>query len=173
MGEMVEITLEPLSVERVLRSVERPEAGAVSLFVGNVRDHSRGRAISHLEYSAYEPMARRELQSILGEVEARDEAGGLRCAIAHRLGRLEIGAASVIVAVSSPHRAAAMAACSWAIDELKRRVPIWKQEWTPEGFWWVEDPANPLADLALREPPEPPQEPGPSAAEGVNVKSVT
>ncbi len=154
MDERVEITFEPLSAERVLRRVERPEAGAVSLFVGNVRENSRGRRVACLEYSAYEPMARRELEKISREAEARaepsHELSSLRCAIAHRLGRLEVGEASVMVAVSSPHRAAAIAACAWAIDELKARAPIWKQEWTPEGFWWVEDPANPSADLTLR-----------------------
>lgn len=152
MDELVEITSEPLSVERVLARVERPEAGAVSLFLGNVRANSRGRRVACLEYSAYEPMARRELQMIAAQVLERDSE--LRCAIAHRLGRLEVGEASVIIAVSSPHRATAIEACAWAIEELKRRAPIWKQEWTPEGFWWVEDPANPLADLALRQPPE-------------------
>jgi molybdopterin synthase catalytic subunit len=150
MDTAIEITFEPLEVERVLAQVERPEAGAVSLFVGNVRANSRGRRIAYLEYTAYEPMARRELENIAAQVLARDESGELRCAIAHRLGRLGIGEASVIIAVSSPHRVAAMEACAWAIEELKRRVPIWKQEWTPEGFWWVEDPANPLADLSLR-----------------------
>ncbi len=150
MNENVEITLEPLSLERVLACVERPEAGAVSLFVGNVRANARGRSVAYLEYSAYEPMARRELERIVREAQARDENNELRCAIAHRLGRLQVGEASVIIAVSSPHRASAMEACAWAIDELKARAPIWKQEWTPEGFWWVEDPANPDADLSLR-----------------------
>ena len=149
-NEHIEITFEPLSPARVQARVERVEAGAVALFVGNVRNHSRGRIISHLEYTGYEPMARRELEKIAAQVLERDASSELRCAIAHRLGRLEVGEASVIVAVSSPHRAPAFEACAWAMDEIKKRVPIWKQEWTTEGFWWVEDPANPLADLSLR-----------------------
>jgi molybdopterin synthase catalytic subunit len=144
---VVEITSEPLSVERVASLVERPEAGAVAIFVGNVRRQSRGREVVALEYFGYEPMARRELEKIAQEVGAQ---GDLRCAIAHRLGRLAVGEASVIVAVSSPHRGPAFEACRWAMDELKARVPIWKKEWTPDGFWWVEDPANPTANLALR-----------------------
>lgn len=114
-------------------------AGAVVTFVGTVRDNSLGHSIQYLEYSAYEPMAEAEMRRIAGEVRER---WNLPCAIVHRLGRLQVGEASIVVAVASPHRKEAFEACHWALDEVKTRVPIWKKEVANDGFWWVEDPAS-------------------------------
>jgi molybdopterin synthase catalytic subunit len=143
----VELTREELLLEEVSRRVERPEAGAIASFLGVVRRSSQGHEVAFLEYSAYEPMARREMKRIVSEVEERWGEAGVRCALSHRLGRLEIGEASVAIAVSSPHRAQAFEACRWCIDEVKARVPIWKKEVARDGFWWVEDPTNPGAHL--------------------------
>ena len=140
----VQLTDQKLSLEEVSAQVAREEAGAIATFGGVVRRHSQGRDVAFLEYSAYEPMARREMELIAREVGAR---WGFSCAIAHRLGRLGIGEASVIVAVSSPHRAPAFEACHWAIDRVKERVPVWKKEVARDGYWWVEDPTNPSAAL--------------------------
>ena len=114
-------------------------AGGVVTFVGNVRDHARGRSIRYLEYEAYPEMAEREMQKIA------DEAGkrwpGARVAIAHRTGHLEIGEAAVVIAAAAPHRAEAFEACRFAIDTLKRTVPIWKKEVSTDGEYWVDDHA--------------------------------
>ena len=112
--------------------------GALCLFVGVVRDHHQGRAVSHLEYEAYEEMALGELQRIEQELRARWPVGDVR--LVHRLGRLAIGEASVAVAVASAHRAEAFAACRYAIDTLKKTVPIWKKEFYADGSAWIEGP---------------------------------
>jgi molybdopterin synthase catalytic subunit len=127
----------PLDVGAVVARVVGPGIGGVVTFLGAVRDHARGRAIEHLEYEAYAGMAERELEKI------RDEAGarwpGARVAIAHRTGRLEIGELAVIVAAGAAHRAEAFAACRFAIDTLKQRVPIWKKEFATDGEYWVDE----------------------------------
>jgi molybdopterin synthase catalytic subunit len=126
-----------LSLDEVVESVRSPGCGGIVTFTGVVRDHSRGQRILHLEYEAYEPMAEAEMQRISGEVCARwPEA---RIALTHRVGRLEIGEAAVMIAVAAPHRAQAFEACRYAIDALKRSVPIWKKEFGAEGTCWVEE----------------------------------
>lgn len=125
----------PLSPERALASVAHPGAGGVVTFIGNVRDHSRGHAIDHLEYEAYAPMALRVMQQIGAAIEA--ETPGARVAIHHRLGVLQIGEAAVIVAASAAHRAEAFSACRAAIERLKQDVPIWKREVAVDGTTWV------------------------------------
>jgi molybdopterin synthase catalytic subunit len=111
-------------------------AGAICTFTGVVRDNSRGRSVTHLEYEAYAEMATAEMRRIAGEIAERwPEA---RVAMAHRTGRLEIGEASVVVSVSCPHRAEAIDACRWGIDRLKESVPIWKKEHAPDGTFWIE-----------------------------------
>jgi len=119
-------------------SIGRAEAkdGAVCLFVGVVRNENQGRAVSHLEYEAYEEMALPVMEEIERETRARWPV--TRVELVHRLGRLEIGEASVAVAVTSPHRAEAFAACRHAIDALKSRAPIWKKEFFADGARWVE-----------------------------------
>ena len=137
--EMCTLSDRPLVEGEVIARVTGPDAGGVVTFVGNVRDHARGRSIRYLEYEAYPEMAEREMQKIA------DEAGkrwpGARVAIAHRTGHLEIGEAAVVIAAAAPHRAEAFEACRFAIDTLKRTVPIWKKEVSTDGEYWVDDHA--------------------------------
>ena len=125
----------PLSHDRVVAAVSRRQAGGVVTFIGQIRDHSRGHAIDHLEYEAYAPMALKVMQQIAATIEA--EVAGASVAIHHRLGRLEIGEAAVIIAAAAPHRAEAFAACRAAIEQLKQDVPIWKREVAVDGTTWV------------------------------------
>ncbi len=125
----------PLSLEAVVEEVASDAAGAIATFVGTTRVHSRGRTVTHLEYEAYEVMAEQVMTEIAAELEARYDL----CAIAihHRVGRVEIGGRSVVIAVSAPHRQDALAACKDAIDTLKQRVPLWKKEVYEGGEEWV------------------------------------
>ena len=125
----------PLDVAAVLREVEDPEAGAVASFVGTVRSRSRGRDVVHLEYEAYEEMAEPLLGRLGGELTERH--GLCAVSIHHRLGRVEIGEASVVIAVSAPHRASALDACREAIDTLKETIPLWKKEVYVGGEEWI------------------------------------
>lgn len=127
----------PLSLDVLLAEVAAAGAGGIVTFIGAVRDHSRGQRIEHLEYEAYVPMAEKEMRKIADQVAARWP--GARIALAHRIGRLEIGDAAVMIAVAAPHRAEAFEACRFAIDTLKRTVPIWKKEFSTDGTWWVEE----------------------------------
>ena len=129
----------PLVESEVVARVDASDAGGVVTFVGNVRDHARGRAIRYLEYEAYPEMAEREMQKIADEAALRWP--GTRVAIAHRTGHLEIGEAAVVIAAAAPHRAEAFEACRFAIDTLKRTVPIWKKEVATDGEYWVDDHA--------------------------------
>ncbi len=109
--------------------------GAVCTFAGQVRENSRGRLVEYLEYRAYASMAIKQMLRIAEEAEAR---WGCQVAIQHRIGRIELGEASVVIAVGSPHRAEAFEACRWCIDTLKETVPIWKREVCPDGSFWIE-----------------------------------
>jgi molybdopterin synthase catalytic subunit len=124
-----------LSLDEVVEQVRRPAAGGIATFVGVVRDESDGRAVTRLEYSAYEGMARREMAAIAAEIEA--EMAGVTVAVAHRTGSLGVGDAAVICAASAPHRGEAFQACRALIDRIKHRVPIWKREYGPDGAAWV------------------------------------
>jgi molybdopterin synthase catalytic subunit len=136
-GGLVALRSAPLSLDELVAEVRSPACGGIVTFTGVVRDHSRGQAIEHLEYEAYEPMAEAEMRRIANEVRARwPEA---RVAMTHRVGRLEIGEPAVMIAVAAPHRAEAFEACRFAIDALKRSVPIWKKEFGVEGTYWVEE----------------------------------
>jgi molybdopterin synthase catalytic subunit len=126
---------EPLSLERAVAAVAHAGAGGLNVFVGNVRDKSRGHAIDHLEYEAYAPMALKVMRSIAAAVEA--DTPGAQVAIHHRLGSLAIGDTAVIVVAAAPHRAEAFAACRAAIERLKQDVPIWKREVAVDGTTWV------------------------------------
>ena len=137
-GVFFEITAETLDARRVEAAVAHPGAGAICTFTGVVRDSSRGEDVAHLEYEAYGSMAEKQMRAIAAEIAERwPEA---RVAMAHRTGRLEIGEASVVVSVSCPHRAEAIAACKWGIDRLKESVPIWKKEFATSGASWIEGP---------------------------------
>ena len=125
----------PLDVAAVVHEVEDPEAGAVASFVGTVRRRSRERDVLHLEYEAYQEMAEPMLARLGQELTERH--GLCAVAIHHRLGRVEIGQASVVIAVSAPHRSAALDACREAIETLKTTIPLWKKEVYAGGEEWL------------------------------------
>ncbi len=125
----------PLSLDAAVAEVASHEAGAIATFTGTVRRHSRGREVESLEYEAYAEMAEDVLAEIAAELRGRYDLTDI--AIHHRVGRLELGEASVVVAVSAPHRADALAACRDAIDALKDRVPVWKKEIYDGGEEWI------------------------------------
>jgi len=126
--------------------------GALCLFVGVVRDHHQGRRVLRLEYEAYEEMALPLLERIERQALQRWPVSAVR--IVHRLGPLEVGAASVAVGVCSAHRDEAFAACRWAIDTLKATVPIWKKEYGEDGAVWMEGPGTCTPDPGALERPE-------------------
>ncbi|MDX6437888.1 MAG: MoaE-MoaD fusion protein [Gaiellaceae bacterium] len=134
-GGTFKLSEAPLSLDAVVREVARDEAGAVATFLGTVRNRSRDRTVLYLEYEAYEGMAEDVMAQLAAQLEDRHELSGI--AIHHRVGRVEIGEPSVVVAVSSPHRAAALAACTEAIDTLKETVPLWKKEVYEGGEEWI------------------------------------
>jgi len=134
-GGAFRLSAEPLSLEAVVDEVRSDAAGAIATFVGTTRVRSRDRTVVHLNYEAYEEMAEQVMAQIAAELAGRYEL----CAIAihHRTGRVEIGEASVVIAVSAPHRQDALAACKDAIDTLKERVPLWKKEVYEGGEEWI------------------------------------
>ena len=132
---MFEITQNPLAVDAAVRAVTKSTCGAVATFIGVVREFSRGRQISYLEYEAYPEMAIAKMRQIEEEIRQKWEIE--RIAIHHRVGRLGIGELSVVIAVSAPHRRQALEACAYAIERLKQIVPIWKKEVSPDGSSWV------------------------------------
>jgi len=129
------LSAEPLDLRAAVAEVESPDAGAVATFVGTVRRRSRGREVLYLEYEAYEEMAEQMLQSLAAELKAKHELGEV--AIHHRVGRVEIGEPSVVIAVSAAHRAPALEACREAIDTLKETIPLWKKEVYEGGAEWI------------------------------------
>src|SRR5690348_3442554 len=144
--DRVELVRDPINAQRLIDHVRTGADGAIVTFDGCVRNQSHGRATNYLEYEAYESMAIAKMQEIAAEARANFAID--RVAISHRLGHLEIGETSVFIAVSAPHRPAAFDACRFAIDTLKRTVPIWKKEYFEDGAVW--------ADGEL--PPAPPSE---------------
>jgi molybdopterin synthase catalytic subunit len=130
---MVTLTDEPLSVEPLIAHVSRSGAGGIAIFVGVVRDHADGRAVTLLEYEAYRPMAISEMERIAKRLSNDD----VTVAVAHRLGSLRVGDIAVVCAASAAHRPNAFAACRALIDEIKAHVPIWKREHGPQGAYWV------------------------------------
>ncbi len=134
-GGSFRIVAEPLDVAAVVAEVESDDAGAIATFVGTVRRRSRGRDVLHLEYEAFEEMAEPMLERLAGELTARH--GLCAVAIHHRIGRVEIGEPSVVIAVSGPHRGATLDACREAIDTLKETIPLWKKEVYVGGEEWI------------------------------------
>jgi molybdopterin synthase catalytic subunit len=131
----VYLTHLPIDLSALLSSVQSAERGGIACFLGTVRNHHGGRTVLRLEYSAYEPMVEAECARIVAEAEARWPAS---IAVRHRIGRLEVGDAAVAVVAASAHRDEAFAACRHVIEELKQRVPIWKQEFYADGtVEWV------------------------------------
>lgn len=133
---LFEITADPLDAERLLQRVSSPEAGAIALFLGVVRNNSRGRRVLYLEYDAYPEMATQVMRQLAEETMARWPITDV--AIQHRTGRLQIGETSLLIAVSSPHRREAFAACHHLVDRFKEVVPIWKKEVWEGGEEWIE-----------------------------------
>jgi len=129
------LSADPLSVEDAIAEVARDEAGAIATFVGTTRNRSRDRSVRHLEYEAYEGMAEKVMEELAVELERKHALSAI--AIHHRVGRVEIGERSVVIAVSAPHRQAALAACAEAIDTLKQTVPLWKKEIYEGGEEWI------------------------------------
>lgn len=134
--QLVRIVRERIVPHDIVPRLERPEDGAIVIFDGIVRNHSRNRRTLYLEYEAYEEMALAKLQELASQSREKFEIRNL--AIVHRLGRIEIGESSVLIAVFSAHRAPAFEACRWVIDTLKRTVPIWKKEFFEDGAIWAD-----------------------------------
>lgn len=132
---LCELSQEPLSVDRALAAVAHAGAGGIAVFVGTVRDENDGRPVTLLEYEAYSSMAHKEMAAIAAELER--EIDGVRVAVLHRVGKLEVGDVAVVCAASAPHRGEAFRACRALIDRIKERVPIWKREHGPDGPYWV------------------------------------
>ena len=134
-GGAFRVTEEPVSLDAAVAEVADERAGGIATFTGTVRRQSRGREVTHLEYEAYAEMAEDVMARLAADLESRYEL----CAVAihHRVGRVEIGEASVVIAVSAPHRQAALAACKEAIDTLKTTVPLWKKEVYEGGEEWI------------------------------------
>ena len=129
------LTDDPIDREALIRSVMRPSDGACALFEGVVRNHHDGKRVESIFYDAYRPMAEKEIAKVIAQVQ-RDYPD-VNIAILHRLGKLNVGDASIAIACSSPHRGEAFAACRNTIDRVKETVPIWKKERGPEGEEWV------------------------------------
>jgi molybdopterin synthase catalytic subunit len=131
---------EPISLAELLAQVRSADRGGIACFLGSVRNHHAGREVLHLDYEAYEPMVEAECARIVAEVEARWQTA---VALRHRIGRLEIGDVAVAVVAASAHRDEAFIACRHVIEELKRRVPIWKREYYADGtVSWVGEEAG-------------------------------
>ena len=138
--DLIEITHEPLDPDSITARVRNPSNGAVLTFLGTTRAQTGDRTVLHLEYEAYEPMARGKLAEIAAEIRDRWDVDDV--AIAHRLGRLEIEDISLVVAVASPHRKDAFEACDYSVDRIKEIVPIWKKEFFEGGEVWIESPES-------------------------------
>lgn len=145
-GGSFRLSENPLSLEAAVDEVRADDAGAIATFVGTTRRRSRDRDVLHLEYEAYEGMAEQVMESLAQELKARHEL--CEVAIHHRIGRVDIGETSVVIAVSAPHRAHALAACREAIDELKVSVPLWKKEVYEGGEQWVGSEAQYQREIA-------------------------
>ena len=136
---------QPVNTSKIINEIKAPEDGAVVVFEGIVRNHSRGRRTLYLEYQAYEGMALKQMNALAEQ--AREDFAIREVALIHRLGRIEIGETSVLIVVAAAHRAAAFDACRWLIDTLKRTVPIWKKEYFADGAVWAGGEPFP-ADIA-------------------------
>jgi molybdopterin converting factor subunit 1 len=142
-----EITTDPLSADQVIAKVSNPYAGAISTFVGTVREFTHGQRTVSLEYEAYTEMAIKKMQQIAAEIE--EKWPGTQTAISHRVGKLDIEEIAVIIAVATPHRETSFEAGRYAIERLKQIVPIWKKEIWEDGSEWKghqQGPWNPMMD---------------------------
>jgi MoaE-MoaD fusion protein len=135
-GGQVELVRQRIAADAIVRALKAGSDGAVCVFDGIVRDNTRGRATLHLDYEAYEEMALKQMELLRAEAITHFNVRDV--AIVHRLGRLEVGETSVLIAVASAHRGAAFEACRWVIDTLKKTVPIWKKEQFADGAVWAD-----------------------------------
>lgn len=158
---LIRLTNSALDLEEVLAFLANPQAGGEALFVGRVRDHNHGLRVEYLEYEAYAPMAERLLGVLAAHLQCTYHP--VRLALVHRLGRLAIGDAAVVVGVSAVHRDAAFRACREGIDRLKLEIPIWKKEFFTGGARWVDNcqgcaaVASDYADYLSQAPEHQPQ----------------
>ena len=137
-SDLIAVSADPVDPADVVAAVSAPDAGAVVLFVGTVRDHSPGRTgVTHLEYESYDEQVIDKIAEVVAEVRERWPVS--KVAAIHRVGELGVGEISVVVAVSSPHRNDAFPAGRYLIDEIKARAPIWKKEHWPGGAEWVRE----------------------------------
>lgn len=134
---MIEITAEPIDIQKVIDAAYSDDCGALNTFIGTVRNHSHGKAVVRLEYEAYPEMAGKMIQRIIDE--AKKQWPVRKIAVSHRIGVLDIGETAVVIAVSTPHRKEGFAACQYVIDRLKAIVPIWKKEVAADGETWVSE----------------------------------
>lgn len=132
---MIQLQNKRINVAEVISTVSSPDAGAIDVFIGTVRNQTKGKEVTHLEFEAYESMALAEIEKIV--VRAESNWPILKIAVVHAIGKLDIGDVPVVIAVSTPHRKAAFEACEFVIDELKKTVPIWKKEFFENGDHWV------------------------------------
>jgi molybdopterin synthase catalytic subunit len=137
---MFRVTAERLDPQEAIAAVEDPAAGAIDIFLGVVRNENKGRDVAYLEYEAYPEMAEKVMADLAEE--AKERFGLLHCSVMHRTGRLEIGETSLVVAISSAHRAASFEGGRWFVDEIKKRVPVWKKEVWTDGEEWIEGPES-------------------------------
>ena len=133
---MIEITDSKIDVQKIIDAVRSPDCGAVSVFVGTVRNHNREKDVNALEYEVYGEMAEKMIGKIIEEIKSKWEVN--KIAVSHRIGKMEVGEITVAIAVSAPHRNESIPACKYAIDRLKEIVPIWKKEYAVDGASWVE-----------------------------------
>ncbi len=152
-GIICRMVTAPIDAAALAAEVARNSDGAVATFAGQVRDHHQGRPVDHLEYHAYPEMALEELRRIGADLAARHAVG--RMALVHRTGTLAVGEISVLVAVAAPHRREALACCAAAIEEIKRRLPVWKKEFFADGGApeWVFGPDEACAAAGAAHPP--------------------
>ena len=136
LGDVYQIVRKPIQVNKLTQQLGQGEDGAMVTFIGVVRNNTQGRSTMFLEYEGYEPMAIRKLSEIGTIIHRQWQIGHI--GIVHRLGRLEIGEVSVAIVITSPHRKVAFEVCQYAIDTLKKIVPIWKKEFFEDGEIWVE-----------------------------------
>ena len=135
MSNQIKISPNPLNIQSCIDWIQSPESGGVDIFIGTVRNQTKGKSVLRLEFEAYEPMALSEIEKILAQ--ATEKWPVQKALVHHRTGVLEVGEIPVIIAVSAAHRAAAFEACRFIIDTLKETVPIWKKEIFEDGEVWV------------------------------------
>lgn len=131
----IQLSDQKLSIDTAYASVQDPACGGIVLFIGTIRNHNKGKTVTHLDFESYAPMAIKEMTRIAEKAKSEHDLHAV--ALHHRVGTLAIGDIAVIIAVSSHHRKAAFAGCEHVIDELKEHVPIWKKEFLEDGSYWV------------------------------------